>query len=208
MREIVNERGNTPAASTSTDDARIIAATVGEPRILNGPIEIVPYDPEWPLRYDRFASEIRGVLGERVRGLEHVGSTSVPGLSAKPIIDIVLVVQNSADEAGYVPALATAGYVLRIREPEWYEHRVLSTGDLSANVHVFSEGCPEIERMVRFRDWLRNQAADRELYEQTKRRLASRTWKYVQNYADAKGEVVQAIIARANARAGDDSHAP
>jgi len=208
VREIVNERGNTPAASTSTDDARIIAATVGEPRILNGPIEIVPYDPEWPLHYDRFASEIRGVLGERVRGLEHVGSTSVPGLSAKPIIDIVLVVQNSADEAGYVPALATAGYVLRIREPEWYEHRVLGTGDLSANVHVFSEGCPEIERMVRFRDWLRNQAADRELYEQTKRRLASRTWKYVQNYADAKGEVVQAIIARANARAGDDSHSP
>src|SRR5262249_27232018 len=130
---------------------------------------------------------------------EHTGSTSVPGLAAKPIIDITLVVADSADEPAYVPALEAAGYVLRIREPDWHEHRGLKGPDTIVNLHVFSRGCAEIERMLIFRDRLRSDDAERELYEAVKRELAEKDWEYVQHYADAKSEVVEAIIARARA---------
>jgi GrpB-like predicted nucleotidyltransferase (UPF0157 family) len=123
----------------------------------------------------------------------------VPGLAAKPIIDIVLAVPDSSDEDTYVPALEAAGYVLRIREPDWYEHRVLKKTEPNVNLHVFTEGCVEIDRMLAFRDHLRADAADRELYERTKRDLAAREWAYVQDYADAKTEVVEEIITRAGA---------
>jgi GrpB-like predicted nucleotidyltransferase (UPF0157 family) len=129
--------------------------------------------------------------------LEHVGSTSVPGLAAKPRIDILLGVSSSADEAAYVPALEASGYVLRIREPAWHEHRLLKGPETDLNLHVFSQGCPEIDRMLRFRDWLRSHDADRELYARTKRELARRDWKYTQEYADAKTAVVEEILARA-----------
>ena len=137
------------------------------------------------------------MLGEQAVLLEHAGSTSVPGLAAKPCIDIVLVVPDSADELAYVPALEAAGYELVVREPQWYEHRVFKGPDTNINLHVFSTGCEEIERMLRFRDWLRTNAADRQLYERTKRELAQRQWKYMQNYADAKTAVVEQIVARA-----------
>jgi GrpB-like predicted nucleotidyltransferase (UPF0157 family) len=121
----------------------------------------------------------------------------VPGLAAKPIIDMTLAVPDSADEDTYLPALEAAGYVLRIREPDWYEHRVFRGPDTNVNLHVFSEGCPEIDRMLGFRDWLRSNPADRELYERTKRELAAKKWDYVQDYADAKTAVVEEIVARA-----------
>lgn len=158
-------------------------------------IAIADYDPEWPRLFAREADRIRGALP--VLLLEHVGSTSVPGLAAKPRIDILLVVENSADEASYVPALEAAGYVVRIREPEWHEHRLLKGPDTDVNVHVFSQGCPEIARMLRFRDWLRERAEDRALYERTKRELALREWASTQAYADAKTAVVEEILARA-----------
>ena len=138
------------------------------------------------------------MLGDRVLQLEHVGSTSIPRLAAKPIVDMLLVVADSAGEKAYVPAMEAAGYVLRIREPEWYEHRLFKGSDANINLHVFSKECPEIERMLLFRDYLRSNDADRELYERTKRDLAKRNWKYVQNYADAKTAVVEEIIARAH----------
>ncbi len=121
----------------------------------------------------------------------------MPGLAAKPIIDVLLVVANAADEAGYVPALEAHGYVLRIREPAWHEHRMLKGPDADINLHVFSSGCPEIDRMLLFRNWLRAHESDRRGYELTKRRLAQREWPDVQHYADAKSAVVEAIIARA-----------
>jgi GrpB-like predicted nucleotidyltransferase (UPF0157 family) len=178
-------------------EAELRAVTVGELQPVEGPIELVDYDPAWPGLFEREAERIRGALGDRVRLLEHTGSTSVPGLAAKPIIDITLVVPDSADEEAYVPALEAAGYVLRIREPDWHEHRVFKGPDTNVNLHVFPDGCVEVERMVRFRDWLRSDDADRELYERTKRQLASREWTYVQDYADAKTAVVEQIIARA-----------
>jgi GrpB-like predicted nucleotidyltransferase (UPF0157 family) len=157
----------------------------------------VEYDVRWPELFRREAERIRDVLGGRALHIEHVGSTSVPGLPAKPIIDVVLAVADSSAEDGYVPALEAAGYTLRIRETEWYEHRMFKGPDTDVNLHVFSCGCPEIDRMLLFRDWLRSNAADRDRYARAKLALAEKQWKYVQNYADAKTNVVEEIIARA-----------
>jgi GrpB-like predicted nucleotidyltransferase (UPF0157 family) len=160
-------------------------------------VRIVPYDPRWPGLFDREAVRIRKSLGPVALRIEHCGSTSVEGLAAKPVIDIVLVVAGSADEAAYVPALEAAGYALRFREPEWFGHRLFKGPDTDINLHVFSVGCVEIDRMLGFRDWLRRNAADRELYARTKVDLACEDWKTVQDYADAKTSVVAEIMARA-----------
>jgi GrpB-like predicted nucleotidyltransferase (UPF0157 family) len=160
-------------------------------------VVLTPYDPEWPRLYEREAGRIRAALGGRALVLEHVGSTSIPGLAAKPKIDILLVVADSADEEAYVPALEAAGYTVRIREPEWQEHRLLKGPEVDLNLHVFSSGAAEVERLLRFRDHLRADPADRELYERTKRGLAERDWETVQDYADAKSDVVEAILLRA-----------
>ena len=165
----------------------------------DGPVRLVDPDPEWAAQYARQEERIRSALGPRVVRVEHAGSTAVPGLAAKPVIDIVLTVADSSDEAGYVPDLEAAGYVLQFREPDWYEHRFLSDHDPEVQVHVFTDGSSEVERMLLFRDRLRSRPEERELYERTKRELAARRWAYVQDYADAKSSVVEEIIARARA---------
>jgi len=169
---------------------------LGEPRRLDGPVLLADYDPAWPGLYQREAARIRSVLGDRVLLLEHVGSTAVPGLAAKPVIDILLVVADPADEQAYVPDLERAGYRLAIREPDWHEHRLLKGPDTDINLHVHPPDSPEIDRHLRFRDRLRSDAADRELYERAKRELAARNWRYVQQYADAKTDVVETILRR------------
>jgi GrpB-like predicted nucleotidyltransferase (UPF0157 family) len=181
------------------DDEQILAASVGEPPPTYREVVLADYDPEWANWFARAEEQIRGELGDAVLRLDHVGSTSVPGLAAKPLIDINLVVDDTTDEAAYVPKLKGLGYVLRVREPDWYEHRLLRGYDPPVNLHVFPPGCEEIGRMLVFRDWLRTNDEDRELYARTKRELAAKEWKYVQNYADAKTAVVEEILARANA---------
>jgi GrpB-like predicted nucleotidyltransferase (UPF0157 family) len=163
----------------------------------NALIVLVEHDAKWPKLFAREACRIRASLAGLAIRVEHVGSTSVPGLAAKPIIDIVLVVPDSADEPTYLPALESAGYVLRIREPDWFEHRLLTGPDTDVNVHVFSAGATEIDRMLTFRDWLRSHEADREAYLAVKRALARRTWRHVQHYADAKSDIVRQIVERA-----------
>ena len=158
---------------------------------------IADYDLQWPEAFRRERDRIQGRLGDRVLRIEHAGSTSVPGLAAKPVIDIILEVADSAAEDAYVPALEAGGYVLKIREPHWHEHRMLQGPEADINLHVFSSGCPEIDRMLMFRDWLRGNAADRELYARAKVALAERDWGEVQAYADAKSGVVGEILARA-----------
>lgn len=160
-------------------------------------IEIVEYDPLWPERYARHARVIANALGERALRIEHIGSTSVPGLAAKPIVDMLVVVSNSADEDGYLPQLIAEGFELRVREPEFFQHRMFRTPARDVHVHVFSAGSPEIERYLTFRDRLRVNEEERQRYEQVKRRLASRSWPDVNAYAEAKTEVIEAIIAGA-----------
>jgi GrpB-like predicted nucleotidyltransferase (UPF0157 family) len=178
-------------------DEEIRAAAVGDLPEHNARIELSEYDPKWPRLYEREAERIGHALGPKMLRIEHVGSTSVPGLAAKPLIDIVLVVADTTDEGAYVPRLEAAGYVLRIREPDWFEHRLFKGPDTNVNVHTFSEGCEEVDRMIGFRDWLRTHDDDRDLYLAAKRELAQREWKYVQNYADAKSAVVREILVRA-----------
>jgi GrpB-like predicted nucleotidyltransferase (UPF0157 family) len=159
-------------------------------------IQIMDHDPLWPEVFRREADRIRTLLGCRALQIEHTGSTSVPGLAAKPIIDMLLVVADSSDEPAYVPILKRAGYSLCIREPNWHEHRMFKGPAADINLHVFSSGCPEINRILNFRDWLRNNAADRDLYERTKRDLAEKEWVDVQDYANAKTAVIEEILAR------------
>jgi GrpB-like predicted nucleotidyltransferase (UPF0157 family) len=167
----------------------------------NATVRLDEYSAEWPARFQLEATRIRRTLGAQAVLIEHVGSTSIPGLAAKPIIDVVLAVPDSTDEASYIPQLVAEGFVLRHREPDWFQHRMFKGPNDDVNLHVFSSGCPEIERMLLFRDWLRSNEAERRLYEETKRELAARQWEYVQDYADAKTAVVQQIMARAEAAA-------
>ena len=163
---------------------------------MSSKIQIVDYDPLWPEVFRREADRVRALLGCQALQIEHTGSTSVPGLAAKPIIDILLVVADSSDEPAYVPILEFAGYSLRIREPNWHEHRMFKGPAADINLHVFSSGCREINRILNFRDWLRSNVADRDFYERTKRGLAEKEWADVQDYADAKTAVIEEILTR------------
>ena len=160
-------------------------------------ITIVDYDAAWPKKFETHAAIIARALGETALRIEHIGSTSVPGLAAKPIIDILVVVQDSTNESTYLRQLEAAGYVLRVREPEWNEHRMLRTPEKDVHLHVYSTGCPEIERNLIFRDRLRRNSDDRRRYEQTKRELARQGWADTNDYAAAKTDVIESIIAGA-----------
>ncbi len=182
-------------AETSAE--RLAAVTLGPPE--PGRIQLVEPDPAWPQRYAEHAARIRGALGERVLQLEHIGSTSVPGLVAKPLIDILLVVDDSADENAWLPDLLSAGYELQIREPEHDDHRCLRTSAREANLHVLPPWSGEVERYLLLRDRLRSVPEERVAYAAVKRELAREEWNAVNDYADAKSAVVEAIIARARA---------
>jgi len=162
-------------------------------------IVIVDYDRRWPEMFESHKSIIAGALAGAALGIEHIGSTSVPGLAAKPIIDLLLVVADSSNETSYLTQLEAAGYVLRVREPDFHEHRMLRTPERDVHIHVLSSGSPAIDRYLLFRDRLRNNANDRQRYERTKRTLAAQSWSDMNDYADAKTEVVESIIAAARA---------
>lgn len=168
--------------------------TIGKVSELSGCIKLKEYDPVWTTLYEVERQKINNALSPDGIIIEHVGSTPVPGLCAKPIIDILLLVKDSSDESSYVPKLEKAGYAMRIREPDWYEHRMLKGTEPEVNLHVFSAGCDEAQRMIDFRNWLRTHEDDRNLYADTKRHLAKKKWKYLQDYADAKSEVVCEIL--------------
>jgi GrpB-like predicted nucleotidyltransferase (UPF0157 family) len=167
-------------------------------------IVIADYDPAWAERFDREEAKIRAALGEAALSVEHIGSTSVPGLAAKLIVDVLLVVEDSSDEASYLSALEGAGYVLRVREPDFDEHRMFRTPEKDVHVHVYSSDSPEINRYLLLRERLREDEGDRELYSRTKRDLASRDWPSMQHYAEAKTEVIEGTIARARRSSRED----
>lgn len=188
-----------PPPSEPVTDEYLASVTIGERRPLNDRIRLAAYDPVWPTMFAWAADEIRAALPSQVLLLEHVGSTSVPELAAKPIIDMLLGVADPTDEESYVPHLEEAGFQLRAREPSWYEHRFLKMRSKSMEwqLHVFSVECEEIDRMLAFRDRLRGHEDDRRRYEEAKRALAARTWKHMQHYADAKSGIVREILGRA-----------
>jgi GrpB-like predicted nucleotidyltransferase (UPF0157 family) len=156
-------------------------------------IVIVDYDPAWPGRFESERDRVQRALGDAALRIEHIGSTAVPGLAAKPIIDLVVTVEDPNDESIVAP-MQDAGYELRVREPD---HRMFRTPERDVHVHVWQDSDPEVERNLRFRDRLRESAEDRLAYEQLKRDLASRDWPDTNYYAEAKGELIAAITARA-----------
>jgi GrpB-like predicted nucleotidyltransferase (UPF0157 family) len=170
-------------------------------------IEVVPYDDGWPSEFARLSSIVRAALGDRVLGLEHVGSTAVPGLAAKPVVDADLTVADSADEASYVPDLEAAGFTLRIREPEWEEHRLLTVLP-HTNLHVFSPGAVEPQRHVMFRDWLRSHADDRAAYAALKTELGTRGFTDGMDYNNHKAALVYDIYERIFAADPAHEHDP
>jgi GrpB-like predicted nucleotidyltransferase (UPF0157 family) len=187
-----------PSAANPATEQELSKNTVGGPPTrLTGPIEIQDYDPLWPSRYAREESRIRTALGPLALAVEHVGSTSVPGLAAKSVIDADLIVADPADEDAYLPALEAAGYFLRVREPDWYEHRYLHSHDSVINLHVFGPDCDEHLRHVIFRDWLRTHPEDRERYAAEKRRIATQNLTFMAEYADLKSTVIVEILRRA-----------
>ena len=179
-------------------EERVRNAIIGE--IESPKIVVRDYDPvSRPEHFRQEAATLRAALGEAARRVEHIGSTSVPGLAAKPIVDVLLVVEDSSDEHSYLPALEEAGYVLRVRERDFHEHRMFRTAAKDVHVHVYSPDSPEIERYLLLRDRLRKYHEERELYARTKRELANQTWPTMQHYAEAKTEVIEGIISRAAA---------
>jgi GrpB-like predicted nucleotidyltransferase (UPF0157 family) len=188
-----------PGAMTPLSPERIAARAVGDRPIdvPTSPITITPYDPAWPVTYAAERTRILAVLGARALAVEHVGSTAVPGLSAKNRLDIDLIVADPADEAAYVPALETAGYVLRTREPDWYQHRCLWTEGHTVNLHVFGSDCDEHLRHLVFRDWLRTHPDDRDFYEAEKRRAAAYSPWSMSTYNAQKAASIIEILRRA-----------
>lgn len=175
---------------------------VTDVELVGGPEPLVvglhPYDEGWPGAYEEHRRRIVAALGERAVAVEHIGSTAVPGLAAKPIIDVALTVEDITAEEDYLDLLLAAGYVLRTREPR---HRLVRTPGRDVHVHVYEQGAAEVEAYLLLRDHLRADEADRALYERTKRELMTRSWSDMNAYADAKSAVIAAIKERARADA-------
>ena len=165
-----------------------------------GPVAVVPYDPAWPSLYEQVAARVRAALGDLALDVEHVGSTSVPGLAAKPVIDVDLTVADSSDEASYLGRLEAAGFRLVVREPSWHQHRALTHPEPRTNLHVFSPGCPEVVRHRLFRDWLREHPDDLVRYQDAKlgaARAATAAGEHVMDYNGRKQPVIRDIYDRA-----------
>jgi GrpB-like predicted nucleotidyltransferase (UPF0157 family) len=157
-------------------------------------IEIVEYRPEWAERFKTERDRIGSELGPRARTIEHIGSTAVPGLAAKPIVDIMVTVEDPDDESCYLPQLENVGYVVRVREGG---HRMLRNRDRHVHVHIWAAGSEDERRHRLFREWLRSSAEDRAAYERMKRDLAGR-YNDMNYYAQAKSNLVERIIERAS----------
>ena len=172
------------------------------------PLVVVPHDEAWSARFGEVESWIREALGDRVLALSHVGSTSVPGLAAKPVIDADLTVADSADESAYVPDLERAGFVLRVREPDWEQHRMFTVRDRSVNLHVFSPGAIEPQRHLVFAAWLRAHPQEALTYGRLKSELAARGFADVMDYNNHKAALVYDIYERAFAADPAHRHDP
>jgi GrpB-like predicted nucleotidyltransferase (UPF0157 family) len=175
---------------------QMAAALVGEPPAKWESIVIEDYDPAWAGQFAAASAQLSQALGDLVISIEHVGSTSVPGLAAKPIIDIDLSIEDTATEPRYLPALERLGYRLVLREPWWQGHRMLVSAAEDVHLHVWPRDAPEPIRHRLFRDWLCSHPEDLELYATIKRRLARDTAQQPEDYSLAKNEVIDSIYAR------------
>jgi GrpB-like predicted nucleotidyltransferase (UPF0157 family) len=180
------------AVDSEEQDAHLDAVLIGGTE--RRAVVIRDYDEAWPERFTDVQIRVRAALGCAAVRVEHIGSTAVPGLAAKPIVDVLVTVVDPDDEPAFRPALETLGYQLRVREPG---HRMFRTAARDVHVHVWADSDAEVERYLRFRDRLRASSEDRAAYERLKRDLAERDWSDMNYYADAKGSLISAILDRA-----------
>jgi GrpB-like predicted nucleotidyltransferase (UPF0157 family) len=164
-------------------------------------VVIADYDPAWPTRFERERDRLVAALQSVIKRIEHIGSTAVPGLAAKPVVDILITVADITNDDAFQPAIEGLGYELRVLEPK---HRAFRTLERDVNLHVWGDSDPEVERHLVFRDHLRRAPDDRALYERTKRELATREWRDINYYADAKNAVIAEIMERAS-RGGESN---
>lgn len=153
---------------------------------------LADYDPSWPSCYSSHEQRIATALGTDVQ-VQHIGSTSVP-VAAKPILDILLTVEDITAEEDYLDQLLDVGYELRVREPG---HRMVRTPARDVHVHIHEVGDQEALDLVGFRDRLRAEPEVRDLYERTKRALIDQNWPDMNAYAEAKTGVIAEIKERA-----------
>lgn len=176
------------------DDAYLDTVLVGGRESRH--VEIVDYDLSWPRAFAEHRRRILDAIGETARTVEHIGSSAVPGLAAKPVVDIMVTVDDPDDEAAHVGPLERAGYVLRVREAD---HRMLRTPERDVHVHIWRAGSDDEERHLVFRDHLRSDPADRDAYEALKRSLAGQ-WRDVNYYSEAKGPFIRRTVESARRR--------
>jgi GrpB-like predicted nucleotidyltransferase (UPF0157 family) len=171
---------------------------VDDAELIGGPekrhIVIEPYDPVWPDRFETNRRRVSEALGAVAGRVDHVGSTAVTGLAAKPIVDIQISVPEVEDEASYLAPLVAAGYQLRVREQG---HRMFRTSALEVHLHVCDAGSEWERRHLLLRDWLRRSADDREAYADLKVRLQQQDWDTMNHYADAKSALIAEMTIRA-----------
>ncbi|MEU5529673.1 GrpB family protein [Micromonospora chersina] len=190
-----------PQASLDlTGDKAAKRAVGNRPANVTSPITVDAYNPEWPAMFAEEEAVIRAALGAKALAVEHVGSTAVPGLAAKNRLDIDLIVADPAEEDAYVPPLEAAGYLLRTRDPDWYEHRCLWTHDHGVNLHVFGPDCDEYLRHLILRDWLRTHPEDRDRYAAVKHRVAQEHPMDMALYVQGKSAIIIEILKRCGLR--------
>ena len=183
-----------------TGDKAAKRAVGNRPANVTSPITVDAYNPEWPAMFAEEEAVIRAALGAKALAVEHVGSTAVPGLAAKNRLDIDLIVADPAEEDAYVPPLEAAGYLLRTRDPDWYEHRCLWTHDHGVNLHVFGPDCDEYLRHLILRDWLRTHPEDRDRYAAVKYRVAQEHPMDMALYVQGKSAIIIDILKRCGLR--------
>lgn len=194
---------DSPGTGTGTDSRPgPRRADVSELELVGGAealrVGLHEYDGRWPEIFEQHRRRIADAVSPASVDIEHIGSTSVPGLAAKPIVDIAVAVADITTEEHYLDGLLAAGYELRVREPG---HRLVRTPERDIHVHIYERGNAAIDEYLLLRNHLRSDAADRALYESTKRALMTQQWDDMNAYADAKTGVILEIKARARARA-------
>lgn len=165
-------------------------------------LEVVPYNPQWPEIFSSIKQQIITALGtEVVLAVYHTGSTSIPDLPAKPIIDIDLVVRDVTAESGYVAPLEAAGFKFLLREPHWHEHRFFYTYvPYAVNLHVWGPDSPEVTRHQIFRNRILENAEDKALYVKAKQAAAETIGAKggnMQDYNELKEDTIRKILRNA-----------
>jgi len=166
----------------------------------HAPVFVIPYDPNWPILYEQEKARILQDIGNYMTSIEHMGSTAVPGLAAKPVIDILIGVRSLADAPLFIPPLTTRGYEYVSRYEDImpfrrYLHRKIN-GEHTHHLHMVEPDTNFYRVQLAFRDYLRTHPKECEEYAALKLRLAEKYRNDRMAYTDAKSEFIQGILSK------------